>query len=563
MTSATPSNKSLTAQEHSIAKVFSDDFVFEIPEYQRPYSWTKEHAGDLLNDLLDTLGEENGDVAYANPYFLGSIVLVKGAGSKAKVVDGQQRLTTLAILLAAVRELAAPEHKNLLEKYLYQEEDPFGGHPAQYRLTLRPQDRDFFREYVQREGGFEKLETLEGASLSDSQENIRENSLHLKDELSDYPDQQEKLAQFILQKCFLVVVSTPDLDSAYRIFSVLNDRGMDLSHADILKAETIGKISDETQRGKYAREWEDIEEELGRDPFQNLFGHIRMIYRKAKPKDTLLEEFRKHVAPSNDPRGFIDDILNPMAEVYNEIINADYSSAHGTEEVNRLLGWLNRIDNSDWIPPAILYLKSNRNNPELLKRFLTELERLAAGVMILRYNINQRLLRYGQVLSAIERGEELFEAESPLQLTGEERRNILQTLDGGIYRIPRVPRYVLLRLDEDLSGGEASYNYKIISIEHVLPQNPPQNSQWLEWFSEEERLRHTHRLGNLVLLARKKNGQAGNFDFERKKNEYFQRNGVTHFPLTTQVVQYDEWTPEVVEERQEDLLERLRKVWRL
>ena len=87
-------------------------------------------------------------------------------------------------------------------------------------------------------------------------------------------------------------MSTPDLESAYRIFSVLNDRGLNLSHTDILKAEIIGQISPDQQQEEYTRKWQDIEENLGREAFEDLFAYIRMIYRKVKLRDTVLREFR-------------------------------------------------------------------------------------------------------------------------------------------------------------------------------------------------------------------------------------------------------------------------------
>src|SRR3546814_4984944 len=84
-------------------------------------------------------------------------------------------------------------------------------------------------------------------------------------------------------------VCSSDLDSAYRIFGVLNSRGLDLSATDILKAEIIGAIEG-SRRDAYTTKWEDLEEDLGRDGFGDLFSHIRMVYRKAKPKGTLRSE---------------------------------------------------------------------------------------------------------------------------------------------------------------------------------------------------------------------------------------------------------------------------------
>jgi len=197
-----------------------------------------------------------------------------------------------------------------------------------------------------------------------------------------------------------VVVSTPDLSSAYRIFSVLNDRGLDLSLTDILKAEIIGKVG-KTDEDLYTKKWEDIEDIVGRYKFEDLFAHIRMIYAKTKLRTTVLQEFRDFVNPTENPKNFIDKILMPMGEMFDQILNANFESAKKADEINRYLNYLKKIDNFDWQPPAILYMTSNKNKTEELLRFLMKLERLAAGMMIFRADINYRLERYGEVLAAI------------------------------------------------------------------------------------------------------------------------------------------------------------------
>ncbi|MEG4005798.1 DUF262 domain-containing protein [Microcoleus sp. Pol11C1] len=164
---------SIKGEEHPIKKIFSDDFVFTIPLYQRPYAWTKEEAGELLEDLLTFLGEGNETIDELNPYFLGSIVLIKSEQPAAEIVDGQQRLTTLTILLAALRASLPKEHANDLTTFLYQKGSLIAGTPNRYRLTLRERDADFFKAYIQNEGGINKLKELNSAELMDSQKLIQ------------------------------------------------------------------------------------------------------------------------------------------------------------------------------------------------------------------------------------------------------------------------------------------------------------------------------------------------------------------------------------------------------
>ncbi|MHB9145713.1 MAG: DUF262 domain-containing protein [Symbiobacteriia bacterium] len=414
------------------------------------------------------------------------------------------------------------------------------------------------------DGGLERLEALGAARLSDSQSHLRENAMLFLSRLRGMSQSAlERLAQFLVTRCYLVVVSTPDFDSAYRIFSVLNDRGLDLSHSDILKAEIVGAIPSDREDA-YTRKWEEAEENLGREAFKDLFAHIRMIYRKSKLVGTVLKEFREYVRPAGAPEDFIDHTLLPMADAFDDILQASYQSTARTDDVNRQLRCLRQVDNADWMPPAILHLSRHRNNPDELVTFLSDLERLAMGLMIRRADINERIDRYGRLLSAIEAGADLYDKASPLQLSDAERADIIQRLNSDIYNVVKIRLPVLLRLDAALSAGEASYDHSVVTVEHVLPQNPQDNSMWVKWFPDPDlRGATVHRLGNLALLSRRKNSQAQNFEFDRKKNEYFARGGVSPFTLTTQVLQEADWTPATVEKRQDRLLAVLKQVWRL
>jgi hypothetical protein len=436
---------------------------------------------------------------------------------------------------------------------------------------LRERDAKFFRDYIQNEGGIAKLLELKEAILPDSQAHIRDNALHLLEKLQQLSEEQcFRLTQFIITGCLLVVVSTPDMDSAYRIFSVLNDRGMDLSHTDILKSDIIGKIP-EDQQEEYNRRWEDTEVMLGRDTFQDLFSHIRMIYRKAKQKDSVLKEVREFVRPSADPIHFIDEVLCPAAQAYDDIQDCCYESNQHAEAINTYFGYLNRIDNADWLPPAIAYLSKYRHQPGKLLTFFEDLDRLASGLMIKRADINQRIRRYSALLTWIEENQDLSQSDSPLHLTTEECETIIQRLNGPLYLETKIRLYALLRLDQYLADGNAVYNFSRITVEHVLPQNPSLNSQWLEWFPDEEkRQEYVHCLGNLTLLPGYKNSSAQNYDFKTKKEKYFSRQqretakgSVSPFAITTQVLNTTEWTPIVIEKRQIELINTFKELWRL
>lgn len=557
----------LSAKEQALSKVFSDDYVFTIPGYQRPYAWGEEQAQELLDDLLGALRDAPEKLADSMPYFLGSVVLIKrDAIPDATVVDGQQRLTTLTLLLSAIRAtVGEPTVQAGITQCIYEKGNVVFATQARYRLSLRERDREFFRQYVQHEDGLIKLAELT-AQLPDAQSRLQANARLFLRELAEL-NQAEliRLVQFVVTRCFLVVVSTPDLDSAYRIFGVLNSRGLDLSATDILKAEIIGTFPDEL-RDDYTKRWEGEEESLGRTSFGELFSHIRMVYRKAKPHGTLLKEFRAHVAVVTDPKTFMDDVLVPMAEAYKAIIDAEYSSTELAEPINDHLRWLNRLEFKDWVPPALAFFIRQQNNPQAMLTFFRDLERLAYSMLARKIGVNTRIERFSKLTEAVEKNDDLALQESPLQLWPAEQNETYNALNGPLYAThsSKALGVLLLRLDALLSDGSASYQHDVISVEHVLPRQPASGSQWKEWVPELEQHQFwVHRLGNLALLSRRKNSSASNYEFAKKKTAYFTKGGVSSFALTTQVLQHEQWTVPVIKARQDVLLQKLETVWRL
>ncbi|MDM1695918.1 MAG: DUF262 domain-containing protein [Gammaproteobacteria bacterium] len=559
------SNK-ITGAEYPLAKIFSSDFDFVIPAYQRPYAWTDDQALDLFDDLYSFYLAEAEDESY----FLGSIVLIKAEGRPAsQVIDGQQRLTTLTILLSVITSFLEGEARSDLEKYIREPGSIFQGITAKPRLALRERDRQFFADYVQA-FKFDELLALESAQLEESQQNIQRNARLLKDRLlSSFAGDMNgllKFGAFLIQRCFLVVVSTDNEKSAFRVFSVLNSRGLDLLPTDIIKSTVIGNIITDKQE-EFTNIWEELEVKTGRAGFTELFNHIRMIYARAKAQRTLLEEFKEHVIKqSSSSEQLISEIIEPYADAYLIARKNEYVSTANASDVNSLLKWLNRIDNSDWMPCAILFLSIHKDSPEYVLWFFQKLERLAAYMHISAKNVNQRIARYALVLEELISTHSLDNPVKAVELTEAEKLEMQDVLNSDIYYLTaRRRNYLILRLDSFLSDGAATYDAKVLTIEHVLPQTVEAGSAWEEnWPEEEVRKQWVHKISNLVPLTQQRNSSASNFDFDKKKTAYFGgRKGVSSYVTTTQVLNTPEWTLNVVKERQVNLLEVLKDGWDL
>ncbi len=558
--------KKISGAEFPLAKIFSSDFDYSIPSYQRPYAWTEVQAGELFSDLVDFFTKEKDDT-----YFLGSIVLIKEEGKPpAEVIDGQQRLTTLTILLAALTTQFTGELRADFENYIREPGRASQGLKPKPRLALRERDRQFFADYIQ---GLRlaELVALDPAQLdNESQRNVRRNAevmlQRLKTTFGEDTDRLCEFGAFLVQRCFLVAVSTPSQQSAFRVFSVLNSRGLDLLPTDIIKSDVIGSIKQARQEA-FTETWEELEVETGRDGFAEVFGHIRMIYAKEKARRSLLEEFRERViAKVGSAEDLVSKVVEPYTQAYLIAKHCQYVSTSNAAEINALLKWLNRIDNSDWLPSAMKFLADHENDAAYVHWFLRKLERLAACMHICGYDVNARIERYATLLRALEKPHSMASQVAAVELTAYEQSTLRRVLQSDIYLMTaRRRNYLILRLDSFLVDGAATYDPTVLTIEHVLPQTVADDSVWAtQWPNVSDRNLWLHRLANLVPLTQRRNSQAQNYDFERKKKAYFGfKQGVSSYALTTQVLNTATWTPTVVEQRQADLLEMLSTKWEL
>ncbi|MEQ8393733.1 MAG: DUF262 domain-containing HNH endonuclease family protein [Gammaproteobacteria bacterium] len=559
----------IEAAHKKISEVFSKDYAFEIPAYQRPYAWETTQVEELLTDLTDAMTPESRSDGF---YFLGSIVLVKSHGDPlSRVVDGQQRLTTLTILFSVIRDLTEDAVKQASrEIYVKQVANEDEGIQEALRLKLRRKDQGFFEKHIQARGATASLPPSDGQAGVKAR--ILQNAATIRSKLDEMGENgRNDLLRFLLQNCYLVVVEVPTQTAARRIFTVLNARGMDLSATDILKADLLERAG-EQKEDHLSQRWEDIEVALERAKFSDLFTHIRMIFEREKPRTALENGFPEQVPIfREDPAGFVDKVLEPYSDAFTlSMDDADLRRRFGAKTAD-LVRSLDRLDNKDWLPPLLLCLRqSNAGSRNDVAEVVFQLERLAYYLFMIRADVNARMYRYAVVLDELEPPTSQKvraggrERSTGLQLTEAEAFALFRALDGDVYLATRVVKPILLRLEQASTDGSANYDYPIISVEHVCPQNPTEGSQWLAWYPDPEtHSARLHSLANLVLLSIRKNSSAQNYDFDLKKTKYFAPGDTSAFTLTNEVRAFETWQPSDVERRQEEVLQRLAKDWRL
>lgn len=554
----------ISAEKLVVKDIFCDDYLFTIPNYQRPYSWEEEHCSQLLDDL-HTFAFRGEDFDELPPYFLGSAVIIKRPNVRnAQIVDGQQRLTTLTILLSCLRySITDKENKDTISDFIYQKGNKLKGTSPTYRLKTRQRDQEFFNTLIQSENGlvnyFKKPDEI--APSNDAQAQMLANAKGLLEEFTKkkYTEEQlELLATYIIQKCVIVVVASTDEEMAFRIFNVLNDRGKDLTIADILKSEILEKV-DEKEQDNYTEKWEDCESKLGINNFKDFFSHLRAIFAKKKAEKAVLTEIREYIKPTENPKEFIDNILIPFSNAYFNILKLDYKSTQYADEINKQFRNLKRVAHTDWIPSAISFLAKHTSAPLKVKDFLIQLEKVTLGMEAMKSSLNERLERFAKINTKIENKADLFAQDSEFILQIEDREYIISTLNSPDLYGKRLVKPILAKIEEQMNDSSISIDFGNLSIEHIFPQTPT-DIYWTSRFSTDEKLKLTNNLGNLSLITVRKNSQAKNYEFATKINVYFQGDGqASNLAMVNELATLDNWNPDNIRKRNKKLLNHFLK----
>ena len=543
-------NGEIKSNKVKLMDIFSERFWFVIPEYQRSYVWENDNIMELLDDLF--FAYENKP---ENEYFLGSLVLKKldnESFPEYEVLDGQQRLTTFFIMLAVLRDLIDnPRNKSQMQEKIYQEEDEFNGVPERSRITYKIRDNieGFIKTYVITEGGTSKEDYL--YNLKDEKNisisHMANAILILRRELSQREDIFE-FAKYINKKALFIYVSTSNTEDAFRMFTILNDRGIPLTSADILKSENIGALDSDKEKQKYAQLWEDIEAKYG-DGFDRFLQFIRTILVKEKARANLLDEFKEKVYDKKVlMRGKETfNLVEEYSDIYEKIIDLQDSSL--SNKFKNLITIMKiGLRSEDWIPPLLSYFEKFKYKN--LDEFLTKLEYKFAGDWICGITPTKRLDAMNNILKKIgncSSSEEVLKDENIFNINKEELKN---SISGDIYQ-KQFSKYVLLKLEYLMSDNTVHLSsFNCISVEHVLPQNPKNDSEWNKIFTKDERAKWTNKLGNLVLISKRKNSSLGNCDFKEKKEKYLKSRIDAFNGSKVFIESNDKWTVDVLQDRQ-------------
>lgn len=553
---------------------------YRVPEYQRPYVWGTDQVTELLDDIYQA--QQNND---ESQYFIGSMVLQKKETvndglkyTEYDLLDGQQRLTTLLLLTAVVRDLTPPTNevrKNSCRETIFQISNPDDNIPERLRIVfdIRDKVKDFINNYIKQDGGTNGEGELKRINEKKEEDISIKNMANAILVIRDYFQNGKSLDKFfryLRSNVLMIYVATEELEDAFRLFTVMNSRGIKLRNSDILKAENLSKVKNDTERIKYAKKWERIEEYFG-DDFDNYLSHLRTILVKTKADFSLLKEYEDNIySPKEYDRNNKTytpktpllkkgkdsfDFIEKYFEYYKILFDDDNYSLTNSFEIYNIINLMRQGLEADyWMAALLRYYDKFKTNK--LLDFLKALDNKFSSDWIVGLSPTARIESINSIIKKIDEAKDNNEViNSDVFLIN--KIDLTRVINGSIYG-RRYARYLLLKIDLVFHGYTTKFSPPdTISIEHILPQTPDLSSQWIKDFTEDDRNKWTDRFGNLVLLSRRKNTSQSNLDYDKKKEKYF-KNNVELFSNSVRIYQsYNTWKLDDLKKNHKDVIIKL------
>jgi len=542
----------LEAEIGNLKKILVDDETFyQIPDYQRPYSWDKDNIAELIEDLVDSYMDNNPE-----DYFCGSLVLVENKyDNRLDVIDGQQRLTTFTIMACVFRDLYLDTLSMKAKDYIVESiQDKYEDNKRKLKFLTDERYQIDFEETVLKKIVFQDVKNIE---KSFPQNRYLQNAYYIKELLMDkFETHSIDVDNFIIwfyEQVVLTVIICPSQDSAIQIFNVLNDRGMPLSPMDILKSSLMRELSKEDRRA-FVSKWElinnnlDMFDQLTIDAMLNTYLYYKITTNPRSRLDKeLLSVFKKEDKNSLE----IISEISAFSNAYIETMTLEDKYIYCFKYLRHKIYWQSIMTTAYFVG-----YKNIKRLKELLLAYYYQ--NWVAGATVAR--IKQTSFN---ILRLVKENRSIEDIKSDME------SNMAKYATTKLYKENLKSSYVygskwdraILLLSEYFSLDESSINFipinKSLHLEHILPQTV-EKTEWEIMFSAEERERWTNSLANLTLLSMRKNIQAQNFGFVKKKEAYQNKdNLLTSFKNTQDILTYTKWDIEALEDRESVLIQVL------
>lgn len=497
---------------------------FVIPEYQRPYAWTDEQVETLFEDLWEFTATSGG-TEHDGTYFLGSIVAYENENGEQEIIDGQQRITSLFLLLRAIYtnliETTASERTAEANNFISKIE------PAIWRTNKLTGTVDFkdilLTSRVVNNEGNEILRTIleTGHADENAKDNYSRNYRNFQELFNKHSkDNPLMIYQFIyalLNQAILLPITADTQDTALTIFSTLNDRGLPLSDSDIFKAKIYNQLEPKDKK-IFIERWKELDEQAidVNESIQQLF-YYSMFYYRALDKDTKTTTpgIRKYFAANKFERLYKPEMLDTLFVILNlwKVVNKGEELEEQwskNKKIRQSLDILRSYPNEFWKYPVIIYYVCHHNEDGFEKEFslfLNKLLRELVTIYLIMPTINAvkpDILRLDSAI--VESARPNFEFKT-IDISGLEK--YIQNPNRNVVRM--LLKMLAYEHQDELLPDKWE-------IEHIFPQKWQTN--YFPNASDETIKEKIEHIGNKLPFEKKLNIVAGNGYFGKKKKEY-------------------------------------------
>jgi hypothetical protein len=540
-----------------------------VPVHQRNYYWDGEKVTKLFEDFKP-------EVDRGNPYFLGTIVLTRTPEDYLGVIDGQQRLATTMIILASIRDIFhARGDSSMVESvqqdFLFRRNRDTEEVEGKLRLNLK--DHNFFLTNILKNPADKDRESAKSAT-SPSNTKLETAAKLVRSKFSDALKAQPEVAQkdylkrwldFIEKKAFAIVAIAGSEDDAYAMFETLNDRGMKVSQADMLKSFVIGKSG--TRETEVVAKWESVTtniESLGsEDEVVDYLRILSSVLHGLTREREVFHTFKLTIDSQNSAAQFVYQ-LEDFANDYVAMLSPDHQKWNDyPTSIRRSLKTLKLLDVQQ-IRYLMLAVAHHFGKAEAAKAFNLFVNWTVRFFIAAPDKIGRVEAKYAELANAIHTSNTITTAsdlakEMSTRLATDEEFKFAFA----VARVSqsKLARYYLDALERSKSGNDRPElvpddDTSKVNLEHIIPLNPEPNWSVIE--SETAKGLY-NRIGNMVLLDAKKNAKLGNAGFEEKRSVFAESS----LFLTRRVSKFAAWGPDEVTERQLELAELAVKTWPL
>jgi len=527
--------------------------IFRLPLYQRPYAWTKDQWADLLDDVLSLPKDDS--------HFFGAIVVVPSEESiqgfnSFYVIDGQQRLATILIWLSVIRD-QMEEKNGGLAKYI--------SNSFLFSNAFYNGKQTFLPKFELGEYDNKNLKNILEGNVKET-----EHPIYRCYEFSQYPDD---IWTILLNNIYIVHINAHNYFNAFKLFETLNDRGLELSAADLIKNYLLMRTSSNKEIFKTCiNEWEEMYQKVrDKSPVKFIRRYILSSYKGVVSENNLYKYVRSRLENNNPELNLqFARYLNSSASIYKKI----FESSFNDNTINKRLNDLKTIEVSPSFT-LLIYILPLYEEGKIEKNIILDIFDMIEAFHI-RWGIcGQSTNRLDHIYNEICNGlEQKNLGDYKKYIEGKLSKYVKEYVDDESFKRNFASRnfkfgeqrtkYILWKLDDPT--GETILDINEVETEHIMPQTL--SDQWIKYIKTKTGLDQNkifslqenwiNNIGNLTIIKGNWNRSMSNRLFEKKKEDYIKST----FKITKELSYVYNWLFEDIEDRGNKFAEKAIKIWK-